>query len=38
MNMGQLKEKYQRFRQWQERPYEYKLKSDEVHHCNNCDS
>lgn len=38
MNMGQLKEKYKRFRQWQERPYEYKLKSDEVHHCNNCDS
>ena len=34
--MGQLKEKYERFKQWQERPYEYKVMSDEVHHCNNC--
>ena len=36
MNMGQLREKYERFRQWQECPHEYKLMSDEVHHCNNC--
>ena len=38
MNTEQLKEKYDRFRQWQEQPYEYKLISDEVHHCNNCGS
>ena len=36
MNMGLVKEKYQRFKQWQEQPYEFKLKSDEVHHCKNC--
>ena len=34
--MGKLKEKYKRFKHWQEQPYEYKLKSDEVHHCKNC--
>lgn len=34
--MEPLKEKIQRFRQWQEQPFEFKLKSDEVHHCNNC--
>lgn len=36
INMGQLREKYERFRQWQECPHEYKLLSDEIHHCNNC--
>ena len=36
MNMGQLKEYYQRFKQWQKQPYEYKFKSNQVHHCNNC--
>jgi len=36
MNMGQLKEKYRRFKQWQEHPFEYQLKPGEVHHCNNC--
>ena len=34
--MGQLKEKYQRFKQWQKQPYEYHLKSGEVQHCKNC--
>ena len=36
MNTDQIKEKYNRFKQWQENPYEYKLASDEVNHCNNC--
>ena len=36
MNMKLLKEKYQRFKRWQEQPYEYKFKSEQVHHCNNC--
>ena len=36
MNTDQLKEKYSRFKQWQEKPYEYKLASDKVNHCNNC--
>ena len=36
MDKEQLKEKYRRFRQWQEQPFEYKLASDRVHHCNNC--
>lgn len=31
-----LKEKYRRFKQWQEKPYEYKLNSDAIHRCNNC--
>lgn len=37
MNREQLKDYYNRFKQWQECPYEYKLNSDQVHHCNNCD-
>lgn len=36
MNMGKLKELYRRFKQWQERPYEYKLNSDAVNRCENC--
>lgn len=36
MNKNQIKEKYRRFRQWQEQPFEYTLNSDEEHHCNNC--
>ena len=36
MDKYQLEEKYQRFRQWQEKPFEYKLDSDEIHRCNNC--
>lgn len=36
MNKQQLKEKYNRFKQWQQQPYEYKLESNGVHHCNNC--
>ena len=36
MNTDQLKEKYYRFKQWQERPYEYKLHSENANHCINC--
>lgn len=35
MNMGQLKEKYERFRQWQQHPMNFHM-SDESHRCNNC--
>lgn len=38
MNSEQLKEKYYRFRQWQEQPFDFKIKSNEVHHCSNCGS
>ena len=34
--MEPIKEKIHRFREWQEQPYEYRLVSDEVQHCNNC--
>ena len=34
--MEPLKEKIRRFRQWQEQPFEYKITSDKVQHCNNC--
>ena len=36
MDKVQLKDYYRRFKQWQEQPFEYKLGSDEVQHCNNC--
>ena len=36
MNTKYIKEQYHRFKQWQEKPYEYKLISDKVNHCNNC--
>lgn len=36
MDKAQIKEKYKHFKQWQEKPYNYKLLSDEVQHCNNC--
>lgn len=35
MNMGELKEKYERFKQWQEQPIHY-VNSKEEHKCNNC--
>ena len=35
MNMGQLKEKYERFKAWQREPVRYHMNAD-VHHCNNC--
>ena len=35
MNMGQLREKYERFRQWQEQPIHY-VNSKSEHKCNNC--
>lgn len=36
MDKAQIKEKYKHFKQWQEKPYDYKLLSDEVQHCINC--
>ena len=33
-----LRERIYRFKQWQEQPYEYKVATDEEHHCNNCGS
>lgn len=35
MNMGQLKEKYERFKQWQQQPMKFHM-SEETHRCNNC--
>lgn len=31
-----IKERYERFRQWQEKPVNYEFVTDEVQHCNNC--
>lgn len=36
MNKHNLRERYERFKQWQEHPHDYKLLSDKVQHCNNC--
>ena len=36
MDKAQIKDKYERFRQWQKKPRDYKLLSDEMQHCNNC--
>ena len=36
MNRQDIKEKYDRFKQWQEQPFDYKLNSGKVHHCINC--
>lgn len=36
MDKAQIKEKYEHFKQWQEKPHDYKLLSNEVQHCNNC--
>ena len=36
MNTEKIKGLYYRFKQWQERPYEYKLISEKVNHCENC--
>ena len=36
MDKNQLKERYSRFKQWQEQPFEFKITSDEVHQCMNC--
>lgn len=38
MNKHNLRERYERFKQWQEHPHDYKLLSDKVQHCNNCGS
>lgn len=35
MNMGQLREKYERFRRWQQQPVHY-VNSKTEHQCNNC--
>ena len=36
MNQGRIRERYERFKEWQEHPHTYKLTSDEVRYCNNC--
>lgn len=36
MDKAQIKEKYEHFKQWQEKPHDYKLLSNELQHCNNC--
>ena len=32
----ELREKYERFKQWQEQPYDYTYSPDKEVHCNNC--
>lgn len=34
--MEQLKHMRERFKQWQESPYDYKVDNEHVQHCNNC--
>ena len=36
MNQERIRDRYERFKEWQEHPHTYKLTSDEIHHCNNC--
>lgn len=36
MEKEQLKSRYNRFKQWQEQPFEYQQPTAEVHHCINC--
>lgn len=36
MDKSQIKQKYNSFKRWQEKPHDYKLLSDAVQHCNNC--
>ena len=36
MTIEHIKKQYHRFKQWQKKPYEFKLISDKVNHCNNC--
>lgn len=36
MNMGQFKERYERYKQWQRHPMKYVNDVTEVHHCINC--
>ena len=36
MDKAQIKQKYNSFKKWQEKPHDYKLLSDAVQHCNNC--
>lgn len=36
MDKAQIKVKYEHFKQWQEKPHDYKLLSNELQHCNNC--
>ena len=36
MNKQRLKEKLERFRQWQEQPFDYTYSPDKEVHCNNC--
>ena len=36
MNQERIRDRYERFKEWQKHPHTYKLTSDEVHLCNNC--
>ena len=36
MNWGQLKERYERFKRWQQSPADYEFASSEVQRCQNC--
>ena len=36
INKSKLKDYYQRFKDWQAQPFEFKIASDEVHRCKNC--
>lgn len=36
MNKQHIKQLYQRFKQWQKEPFDYKMPLDEQQHCNNC--
>ena len=36
MNRMKIEDALDRFKRWQEKPYEYRLISEETHHCNNC--
>lgn len=34
--MKKIKERYERLRQWQEKPFDYEFATNEEQHCNNC--
>lgn len=36
MNIKKIKERYERLKQWQQKPFDYEFTSNDVHHCNNC--
>ena len=34
--MKRMKDRFKRFRQWQQKPFDYEFESNEEQHCNNC--